>query len=384
MGALLDVRFVVPAAVAIAVPLAVLVGLRRLDLYGSARYRTVLACMAFGMLAFPMAFAVNTAVLRVLAPMLGASALWAIKVGVAPIVEEVLKSVGVIDAARRPSFTYFVDGAVYGFAAGTAFAVVENLFYVANAGAPLALSVNRVFSTCLMHAASSALVGVSIGRLRFARGRARWLALPVGWGAAMAVHVGFNAYVNAAPLTPLRLAAAIGFGLAGVAATAAIIAAGLREERGWLAETLHLGTGVSAHEANVVQRLGEAGDLLAPVEAHFGRERRRQVGDLLVRQAQLGLKRKAAELSRERDPALSAALTAEADALAADIDVRRRAIGIYCMAYVRAILPPDASPMWDALRRAVDGAPEARSNLFATLSDRTRAAAPADPPSPAR
>jgi len=378
MDALLDPRFVVPAAVAIAVPLVFLRTVRRLDLYASGSYNAVLACMAFGALAFPLSFAANTAALQLLTPVMGASAaLLLVKTGIAPVVEEVFKSVGLVDVARRPSFTYFVDGAVYGFAAGTAFAVVENLFYLSNAGAPLALSINRVFSTCLMHAASSSLVGVAIGRFRFARGTARWLAIPLGWSAAMAVHVGFNTFVNAGPLTSLRLAMAIGFGLAGVGMTALFIAAGLREERGWLAETLNLGTGVSAHESNVVQRLAEAGDLLAPVAQHFGPERRRQVGDLLVRQAQLGLKRKAAELSQGAK--LAAAMSAEADTLEADIDRRRREIGIYCMAYVRAILPPDGSPLWDTLRLAVEAAPEARSNLFQTLSDRTQAAAPPAP-----
>lgn len=380
MEVLLDPRFAVPAAIAVAVPLVFLVVVRRLDLYASGSLPAVLACMAFGALAIPLSLATNTVALRLLTPSLGATAALAlVKTTVAPVVEEVFKSVGIVDVERRPAFTYFVDGAVYGFAAGTAFAVVENLFYLSSAGAPLALSINRVFSTCLMHAASSSLVGVSIGRFRFARGPARWLALPLGWSGAIAVHAGFNGFINAAPLTPARLFAAIGFGLAGAAMTAAFIAVGLREERAWLAETLHLGTGVSAHEANVVQRLGDAGDLLAPIARHFGAERRRQVGDLLVRQAQLGLKRKAAAMSP--DERLSAALAAEADALEAEIDRRRREIGIYCMAYVRAILPPDGSPLWDGLRRAVDAAPEARSNLFQTLSDRTRAAPPA-PPAP--
>lgn len=385
MEVLLDPRFAVPAAIAVAVPLVFLLAVRRLDLYASGSLRAVLACMAFGVLAFPLAFATNSSALRLLTPSLGAAAaLLVVKTSIAPVVEEVFKSVGIVDIERRPTFTYFVDGAVCGFAAGTAFAVVENLFYLSNAQAPLALSINRVFSTCLMHAAASSLVGVSVGRFRFARGPARWLSLPLGWSGAMAIHAGFNAFVNAGAMTPARLFAAIGFGLAGVALTAAFIAVGLREERAWLAETLNLGTGVSAHEANVVQRLGDAGDLLAPIERHFGAERRRQVGELLVRQARLGLKRKAAALSP--DDRLSAALAAEADALEADIDRRRREIGIYCMSYVRAILPPEGSPLWDGLRRAVETAPEARSNLFQTLSDRTRApvpaAAPSDPPAP--
>lgn len=370
MDTLLDPRFVVPAAVAIAVPLVFLRTVRRLDLYASGSFNTILACMAFGALAFPLAFVANTTVLKLLTPALGAaSALLLVKTTVAPVVEEVFKSLGLVDAARRPSFTYFVDGAVYGFAAGTAFAVIENLFYLSNAGAPLALSINRVFSTCLMHAASSSLVGVAIGRFRFARGMAKWLSLPIGWGAAMAVHAGFNTFVNSGPLTSLRLGMAIGFGLAGVALTAAFIAAGLREERGWLAETLDLRTGVSAHESNVVQRLSDADDLLAPVAQHFGPEKRRLVAELLVRQAQLGLKRKAAELSQGGK--LAEALAAEADALQADIDRRRRAIGIYCMSYVRAILPPEGSPLWDGLRLAIEAAPEARGNLFQTLADRT-------------
>ena len=48
----------------------------------------------------------------------------------APILEEILKALILFLLIRSPKFTYFVDGAIYGFAAGISFAVVENWQYI--------------------------------------------------------------------------------------------------------------------------------------------------------------------------------------------------------------------------------------------------------------
>src|SRR5262249_19828787 len=154
--------------------------------------------------------------------------------------EEVLKASGLVIAVRRPDFTYFVDGAICGFAAGTAFAVLEGLFYLKHAGPGngMGLSVNRAFSTSLMHGTSCALVGVALGRLRFGRGAQRFVALLVGLAAAMVVHMSYNRIVGGAVPPDWVVPAAIAWGAFGVGAVAGMILWGLREERAWLAEQL--------------------------------------------------------------------------------------------------------------------------------------------------
>jgi RsiW-degrading membrane proteinase PrsW (M82 family) len=363
---------IAPMAVAVGVPLAFLYLVRRLDLYASGGFGVVMACLVFGLAAFPLAYLINTGIFRLSIAGFGMSAAAAailIKTVVAPVVEEIGKSLGLTWFARRPEFTYFVDGAIYGFASGTAFAVIENLYYLQSAQEPLGMAVNRAFSTSLMHGSASALVGVAVGRLRYGRGRTRILALVLGWMAAMAVHMSFNRVVNSGPLTPPLLAAAFGIGLGGVGLTMLFIRWGLREEAAWLRETLNLEVGVSKQESAVIDRMADLKTLLAPIEGHFGAEKRAAVEAFLRLQAQLGIKTKTAALSS--DPALRAELEAQAADLSARMDLLRREVGVYCMSYVRSILPPEGEQIWEGLDRALAEAPAPTQNLWKNLADRS-------------
>jgi len=111
--------------VAVVIPLAFLFLVRRLDLYALGTFPTVLICMGGGIAAFLAAYLLNNTLL----PLVGYALMITL---VAPIVEEVLKSLLLVYYVRQPDFTYFVDGAIYGFAAGVAFAVVENLLYLSH------------------------------------------------------------------------------------------------------------------------------------------------------------------------------------------------------------------------------------------------------------
>src|SRR5512136_2324734 len=194
--------------IAIAVPLGFLALVRWLDLYASGSLKGVLVCLGWGMVAFSLALQINTYALR----FFGYATLVTL---VAPIVEEIVKSLILVYYVCRPDFTYFVDGAIYGFAAGTCFAVLENLLYLSRVEGDtgLALAFGRVFSTALMHGSATALVGIALGRLRFGRGASRFASLFLGWGAAMTLHITFNNVVNlsAGGLT-IILALAIGLG----------------------------------------------------------------------------------------------------------------------------------------------------------------------------
>ena len=337
---------------AIAVPLLFLALVRWLDLYASGSLKGVLICLGGGAAAFWLALPINDAVGR----RIGYALLTTLA---APVAEEVLKSLVLVYAVRRADFTYFVDGAIYGFAAGTAFAVLENTFYLIGAGGGTALvvAVGRAFSTSLMHGSASALVGVSLGRMRYGRGTSRLASLLLGWAAAVVLHIAFNnlVYRGAGALTQVI---AIAIGLGGVGLIAGFIFWGLAEERRWLRETLDLRVGVSAGEAAVVQKLDDLDALLAPVGEHFGPERRKQVGAFLKLQAQLGLKRKVQALTP--DARLRAEMDAQVAALRREIDALRRELGVYCMSYVRSILPPESEPLWARLGQALE-APASRS-----------------------
>ncbi|MBI4321384.1 MAG: PrsW family intramembrane metalloprotease, partial [Chloroflexi bacterium] len=348
---------------AIAIPLIFLYLVRWLDLYASGSFKIVLVSLGWGIVAFAGAFYVNTFIMQ----FIGFTLL--VTFG-APIVEEILKSSLMVYLVRRSDFTYFVDGAIYGFAAGSAFAVLEGLLYMSRAGAGEGLIVvlSRAFSTSLMHGSASALVGVSLGRMRFGRGLSRLASVPVGWAMAMALHITFNNIVSGEPgLMTLVLATAIGLG--GLGLTVAFIMWGLGEERRWLRETLGLNVGVSAGEAAVVQQMSDLDLLLAPIGERFGADKRKQVEEFLRLQAQLGLKRKAQEMTQ--DTGLRDELAGQVAALREQMDVLRRGVGVYCMSYVRSILPPETEPLWSRLGQTMATAKESTGpSLWGTLGGR--------------
>jgi hypothetical protein len=171
----------------------------------------------------------------------------------------------------------------------------------------------------------------------------------------------------------------LAIGLGGVALTVAFVLGGLREERAWLRETLDLGVGVSAGESGVVQQLKDLDKLLAPVAVRFGAEKRHDVERFLRLQAKLGIKRKARRLAT--DPALRQALTAQVDELHEEMDVLRRAVGVYCMAYVRSILPAEGEPLWARMEDALAADREPQVDLWKLADGRARPpkASPAGP-----
>ena len=351
----------IPAIIiSIAFPLGYLYIVRQLDLYASGSFKTVLICFLWGFAAFFLAIPINRAFLAI-------GGLTIVITRVAPIIEEILKSSILVYYVRRPNFTYFVDGAIFGFAAGTGFTVMENLLYLSKADSSMGLAValTRVFSTSLLHGSTTALVGVSLGRLRFGRGYSRIISLVVGLAAAMTMHLTFNNIITANQNTSgFFIAALIGFG--GLGLNALFITLGLREERQWIRETLKMDVGVSATESNVVQQMGDLDTLLAPIKNRFGDEKRKQVETFLRLEAQIGLKRKTEEMTP--DPHLRDELNTEIIELRKKLDVLRREVGVYCMSYVRSILPPSTEPIWTRLSQSM-GAQEttATGSLWNTL-----------------
>lgn len=333
--------------VAIAIPLVFLYFVRWLDLYASGSFRAVLVCLAWGSAAFVLVLYPNSLASQIIG--VGLVVTW-----LAPALEEICKSLVLAYYIRRPDFTYFVDGAIYGFAAGTGFAVLENMMYLSGAGANagLMIALSRAFSTSLMHGSATAIVGVTLGRFRYGRGAHRVAAVPLGWAAAMALHIIFNNVVHADAGTMTVIAAFV-LGLGGVGLTALFIFWGLREEQGWLRESLKLDVGVSSGESRVVQSLDDLDRLLTELgdelTGYFGADKRKQVERFLKLQVQLGLKRKAAALTSDQQ--LRTALEEQVRALRIEIDELRRPLGVYCMAGLRILVPWEAVSLYESLRQ---------------------------------
>jgi RsiW-degrading membrane proteinase PrsW (M82 family) len=363
----LIVASAIPIAIAIAVPLAFLYAVRRYDLYASSDPLAVVACLVWGLLAFCLVRPIGAHIQPIVGFSLGV-------VLVAPLVEEVVKSVAVAYRSRLPSFTYFVDGAIYGFAAGTAFAILETVDKMSASQAPLALSVNRVFTTSLMHGTATALVGVALGLARFGRGATRSTALALGLVCAAALHMSFNRLTLAAS-DPRILGLLWLIGLGGVLLVLAFIRWGLVEERAWLRESLGPAVGVTERESAVVQSLSDLDTLLAPIEQRFGSARRQQVEAFLRLQVRMGLK--CGLQQRTSDARLREQLDAEVASLRRQMEDLRRQVGVYCMMYVRSVLPRNDESLWRRLEPALAVEPGTGSGMWRGLGDQVVGPAPA-------
>jgi RsiW-degrading membrane proteinase PrsW (M82 family) len=129
---------------------------------------------------------------------------------VAPISEEFAKAlfVGVMIARGRVGF--LVDAAVLGFAAGTGFAIVENISYLrALADAPLGLWAIRGLGTGVLHAATTAIAAIVAKSMSERHHQLR--AILAGLALAIALHslynhlLGFPTLAAAATLVGLPL-----------------------------------------------------------------------------------------------------------------------------------------------------------------------------------
>jgi RsiW-degrading membrane proteinase PrsW (M82 family) len=343
------IQSILAVAIAAGIPALFLLLIYTLDLYASRAFRLVVLCFGWGALgAFGLAYLINTYVGLPLGRALKVDPQLFLVVAFAPVVEEIAKSLSLFYVSRRSEFTYFVDGAIYGFAAGIGFSIIENFLYLSvNPGIGIALALTRAFSTCLMHGTAAGLVGIVVGRFRFRRQSGRRLALVGGWAAAVLLHAFFNGISHAAPLPEMAaVVLAVVVGLAGVGLIAFFINTGLREERQWMGETLNRQVGVTAAEMRAAQAYGNLEEVLKPIAQQFP-QKAEQVEALLLQQARMGIRRKVEQ--RLDDPEIKEQLTQEIAQQRAEMERLRKEIGPYVMAYVRSVFPEGALDVWARL-----------------------------------
>jgi RsiW-degrading membrane proteinase PrsW (M82 family) len=80
---------------------------------------------------------------------------------VSPLVEEGLKGLVMVYLFRSNRIGFLVDSAIFGFAVGAGFSVVENFYYLySGAGSHIGVWVVRGFGTAIMHGGVTAIFGV--------------------------------------------------------------------------------------------------------------------------------------------------------------------------------------------------------------------------------
>lgn len=365
-------------AIAVVIPLLALAAIYWFDVYKTGQFKIILASFGVGIIAFVLASEINKFTI-------GGGYLERMDVirYSAPILEEILKGAILFYLVRRANFTYFVEGAVYGFAVGIGFAVVENFQYInAAPDASLIVAGSRVVSTNLIHAATSSVLGIILGRARFERGLPRQALFGLaGMLIAMVLHVAYNNLVTRVDVS-LLLIFAIACGAVSAGVIAYFVRSGFKEARAMLEESLGMADRVTSGEAAVVTRMDTIDTLLKPMRERFGDKKAEQIRRFLLAQARMGLLRKS--LEKLDNESMKRSIEQEISKLRVEIDEARREVGSYAMLYLRHTIPEDASPLWGRLEAVIQeraAAPKQAGgmNLWANLQNRQQEQKTASP-----
>jgi RsiW-degrading membrane proteinase PrsW (M82 family) len=182
-------RLIASALVCVLPVLFFLAALLLLDSYKLVRMRDLVAVILAGVATAVLGYAANAAVQRATSLDFETFTRY-----VGPVAEELLKGAVVVALIPMRRIGFLVDAAIFGFATGAGFAVIENLYYldlVPDAG--FGTWVVRGFGTALMHGGTTALFAVAGLALLEKRGN-RWpvLSLAPGFALAVVLHSAYN------------------------------------------------------------------------------------------------------------------------------------------------------------------------------------------------
>jgi RsiW-degrading membrane proteinase PrsW (M82 family) len=275
-----------------------------LDSYKLIPLRAILLAVAAGAAAGVVGYAVNVSLQAALALDIARYSIY-----VAPVLEELLKAVYIVWLLHENKVGFVVDAATYGFAVGTGFAFVENIYSLQIHPNPTIWTwIVRGFGTALMHGGTTAIFAM-ISRTLQNRGPVFRLALVLpGLAVAVVLHSLYNQFLVA----PLLATALIALVFPYVAMF--LFQRSERETRNWL------GTGFDTDQELLrVMRAGEVSDrpvgrYLKSLQTSFPPEVIVDMMCLLRLRAELGIRAKGILLMREAgfeadpDPSLRAKL----------------------------------------------------------------------------
>jgi protease PrsW len=160
------------------------------DSYKLVSLRVVLATMFVGAAAAGLSYVVNDFALERLELDFVSYSRY-----VSPFIEETIKALILVYLVRAQRIAFLVDAAIYGFAVGTGFAVVENLYYLAvRLDSHVAMWIVRGFGTAIMHGGATALFAIISITLAEKKPGSTVAFLP-GLAAAVLLHSAFNHFL---------------------------------------------------------------------------------------------------------------------------------------------------------------------------------------------
>ena len=178
----------VSALVAVLPVVVFLAALLYLDGYKLVNLRAVIAVVACGVVTAGACYLINGYAFHLLHIEFSTFTRY-----VGPLTEELLKGLVIVVLIRAHRIGFLVDAAIYGFAVGTGFAVVENLYYLQQVpDAGMGTWIVRGFGTAIMHGGATAIFAVTgLGLLERSR-RADLTAFAPGFVVAVLLHSAYN------------------------------------------------------------------------------------------------------------------------------------------------------------------------------------------------
>lgn len=313
------------------------------DLFGTGKFHFVVLSMGWGVVAYLLAAQINPFIIE----MGWASRLMVIRV-VGPLLEEVLKSVILIYLITRADFNYVVDGAIYGFAAGIGFAMIENYEYVmGNAEIAIIVAVARVLSTNLIHAAGSGVIGVALSMWRAEKGAKGWLWVLLGYVFSSGFHMLFNTMVSAGTAVIF----AIIFGAAGFGLIYLAIRRGLNIQKEFISKQLGELNRVTKNEVRALNQIEELDKLLKPFADEFGREKAEMVKSMMGKQAEIAIKTEmlGSTFSASKKEEMHKIISR----LHGEMENLRDQLGPYCMLVVRQVYLAQDMNLWGSIQNRI-------------------------------
>jgi len=323
-------------AIALAPVLLFLAGLVQFDAYKLLRVRTVLAMVAAGALAGVASYFANNFALEHFSGDFTAFSHF-----VSPWIEECLKAILLVFLVRTRRVGLPVDAGIAGFAIGTGFALVENLYYLASRpDAALAVQIIRGFGTAIMHGGTMTLMAMISVTLYDRRPQGGPALLLPGYLAAVALHSAYNYLLVQPMLATLAMLVALPLVIY------LVFERSERALRDWL------DTGLDAN-VQLLEAINSGSFLESPsgrylqtLREHFRGEDLADMLCLLRLNGELALRAKGILLLRESGLD-EAPLDDETRAKLAELAELKRAIGHIGMLALRPLLIASGKDIWE-------------------------------------
>ena len=190
----MSIALLLPTLVALLPVLGLLAALQLLDSFKLVKLRVVIGTVAAGALAAGASFGLGGLLLGQFDIDIGSFSRY-----VSPLTEELLKGLLVVALVRSHRIGFLVDAAIFGFAIGTGFALVENIFFLQRLpDAVMSTWVVRGFGTAIMHGGTTAIFAVMGLAMLDRSGSATLRAFLPGFALVVVLHSAFN-HLSAAP-----------------------------------------------------------------------------------------------------------------------------------------------------------------------------------------